>query len=947
METLVKIKYNDINQFVIDINRNFAVLQNSPLYKGIPGKKIIGDIGPKGIRGSQFLFVSYAQFVNQFPTLTLASQIDLIFINSKLSFLDKQKLLSIFEITEFVNNDIIVLTNSIMLKYNLQSNSFVDTKIAFNAQSNLLSSIETQIQDIITQQLALNPILNTTNTLTTYLTYSTSLQQNNNLPITNPETSVYEPYLNGTVNGELITNHKYYGYPETTFEEGSNGTIVFGSIRRYFNLIEGTINDISSLTSNYAPSINNLPSAVFLQDTSNNGILFGLKTKTDLKTFGSIYKDSDDNIVIKSDSGNLIGDFSKLLISKTRLKYDKYVEFGDYLWLSGNLIADGSISNPYIRTNQYASVNTIEIGSNLSGASQRNVSDNIQLVKFGSKVLVTDSIGTVSKAYSVETTMLPMTKIIHVYTDLYIITGYPLTLNADKRFLTSNYLTFIYDKFNAVIKGLSELSAISTGITSNTYTKADFTNGLVADILCTGLLQTTGSFNLGYLDNSALISGLAEDNLINIGWNEQTTLNINCETNFTNIKNKILCTDNYGKVVSTYNFDDSSIQALFLNNILCVGNHNDGTLISGNFQENTIILGNNQSSNLTIYGSTILTNINNKILQTNIDGKIVGTYDFNDFSIPAISLSNSLNIGILTTPIFKVDYIANTITIGYNAASVLNIHGSILITDIKNKILYTDNAGKIVNTYDFNDFSIPTISLKNALVIGDSFSTSVLNINFSNNLINLGYNSASQTIISGYLKPLANNIKAVMVVGTNNNIATGVEEYSICEAVDTPTIVNDYILDNTFLNSRKETKILNGLQFDWIVKSLNNLRQNNSGIRFLGNISLTINASNQLISTINSIGTNIINGINGVISNKISSGYYETKVYQDSGTAHQILLTKTGYFITYGLIDPKVITVGISDDDNRIICKVSSGIDLSINFPIVLNIFEITTPTFS
>jgi len=188
-----------------------------------------------------------------------------------------------------------------------------------------------------------------------------------------------------------------------------------------------------------------------------------------------------------------------------------------------------------------------------------------------------------------------------------------------------------------------------------------------------------------------------------------------------------------------------------------------------------------------------------------------------------------------------------------------------------------------------------------------------------------------------------------MVVGADNNIATGVSEYSICEINDTPSFQNDinrYILDNEFTNSRKETKILNGLQFNWIIETLNDLRSRDSGMRFLGNISLTINGSGQLITTLNSIGTNILNGINGAIATKQMTGLYDVKVYQDSGTTHQILLTKTKYFVTWSLIDPKVVTVGISED-NRIICKIEGNVDLSVNYPIVLSIFEITSPTFS
>ena len=124
LETLMKIQFTNINQFVEDINRNFATIQNSPLFKGIPGKKgDEGDDGLRGIRGSQFIFVDYDKFNEQFPNeLTAGSKITLEYINSKLtSFENKQKLLNALGVSELVDNDVVVLTNSVMLSYDLLS----------------------------------------------------------------------------------------------------------------------------------------------------------------------------------------------------------------------------------------------------------------------------------------------------------------------------------------------------------------------------------------------------------------------------------------------------------------------------------------------------------------------------------------------------------------------------------------------------------------------------------------------------------------------------------------------------------------------------------------------------------------------------------------------------------------------------------------------------------
>jgi len=677
METLVKITYNNIEQFTIDINRNFAVLQNSPLYKGIPGRTMIGDIGPIGLRGSQFLFISFLKFNEQFPTqITIASQINLNFINSKLSdFVDKQKLLLALEVNELVKNDIIVLTNSMMISYNDLSNLFIDTKIAFNNQINLLSSIENKVQELVTAQLAQNPIINTTNTFTTYSSYLTNLPLNSNLPIINTPTSIYEPYLNGTINGNLLNDHKYWGFTEVEFPETINGTIVFGSIRQYFNLLEGTIDpNTNYLTSNYAPGTNNIPTAVFLQDTANNCILFGLKNNPNLKAFGSIYKDADSNVVIKSDSGNLIDDFSELLINKVRLKYSKSVEFGDELLIDGNLLIGGNISHQYIRTNQFTTANTIEIGSTIIGSIQRNISYNIQLPKFISNVLITDASGNISKSYSLETIHIPTINL-----DLSISDGFPSGVTTNK-LLTSNYLNFIYNKFNSLS---DKINLTETNFT-NYYSKDDFTNGLVNDIINSGCLITYGDVNICYSGTNALISAIGGESMVSIGYNNQSTLNLNCKTYF-----------NY----------------------------------------------------------------------------------------------------------------------------------------IKNKILYTDNTGLVVSTYDFNDFSISDISLNNSISIGSQLpiDQKIFSASNNENIVSIGKDDNSEALVYGHLLPKLNTTKAVLVIDDLGRVATGVDEYSICEDAildssvpfsSTDTYVN--IVPENYANSEK--KILNGLQFNWIIKTINSIK---------------------------------------------------------------------------------------------------------------------------
>lgn len=134
-ENLKSIQYQNLEQFIEDINRNFAVIQNSPLYRGIPGKGgNPGTTGLRGLRGSVFVFATLKSFNEQFPgELINASKITLDYINTKMTtFENKQKLLTALGLTELVDKDVIILTNSIMLSYSLATEQFVDTGLAFN-----------------------------------------------------------------------------------------------------------------------------------------------------------------------------------------------------------------------------------------------------------------------------------------------------------------------------------------------------------------------------------------------------------------------------------------------------------------------------------------------------------------------------------------------------------------------------------------------------------------------------------------------------------------------------------------------------------------------------------------------------------------------------------------------------------------------------------------------
>ena len=68
---LKKVDATNINDLINVLNHNFALIQNSPLYKGIPGNKgEQGERGEKGQRGNIFVYTSRATLLKVFNEST-------------------------------------------------------------------------------------------------------------------------------------------------------------------------------------------------------------------------------------------------------------------------------------------------------------------------------------------------------------------------------------------------------------------------------------------------------------------------------------------------------------------------------------------------------------------------------------------------------------------------------------------------------------------------------------------------------------------------------------------------------------------------------------------------------------------------------------------------------------------------------------------------------------
>lgn len=535
-ETLKKIEYNNLEEFLEGINRNFALIENSPLYKGIPGKEgEQGLTGLSGTRGSRFFFVDVQTFNDNFDdNIESGSIITIEWLNSKLSnFADKNNLLKSLGTEELVDTDIIVLTNSMMVQYVLVEDIFKDTGLAFNEQSNLVSSIETKIEELIKYYINNNPIINSLqNIFEHYVTYAKTYTSTNNAYLTKAQTksSVYIPYISGIsdTQGIKLENHKYYGFANNEFPESNNGTIIFGSIANYTKMIQQTVSLVESntYTSDYAPGENNIPTAVFMQDTDNAGIMIGRRKQTNLRRFGMIYKDADNNLIIKSDMGNLLTDYSSILLNKNFLKYEKPVYFNDNLNVIKDFVHTGNTKNPFYRTGEFiwnassygptsldnGSESDLEIASKKrekimevgyfldglnpgKGAEYRNLNEEIYLPYFVSNVLVTDSDGKTLKSYFVEKKSISVQDAAISADNLndLIWSG---TSPSDHAVVTSNYIESLIKKINAI-----QLYTKNNYWRKNQWSPGNVTNAIIPSLSLTTDLNVGGTVKFGQYNN--------------------------------------------------------------------------------------------------------------------------------------------------------------------------------------------------------------------------------------------------------------------------------------------------------------------------------------------------------------------------------------------------------------------------------------------------------------
>ena len=674
IETLKKVQYISLNQFCEDINRNFAIIETSPFYKGIPGNPgDEGNPGGQGIRGSITVFVKLSNFNKYFQnTITAASNINLDWLNLKLKNSDdKVKLLQCFDINTFVHGDIVVLTNTLMISYNGITEQFVDTGIAFNEQSQIINNLDKKIEDYVKFYVDNNiSIKNLKTIFAGYDTYAKNFGENNSVFISSTITnsSIYAPYIEGVTStqGTKVPNHRYWGLVDVEFGKDETGTIVFGSMKKYTELLmKTTLTDSNeTLTSDYAPGVNNIPAAVFLQDTPNNGIMIGWKDNVgkNLRRFGQIFKNEANEFVIQSDAGNDANtngsDYSSIYLHKDYLKYKKLVKFENNLELKRDFISDGNISNKFIRTGlEYAdSADQIIVGLVSTTSRYKNISKVICLDNFKNKVLVTDDSGLILSNYQVEKGELNLANLLdNNKITTHVADNMPEIYKTS--IITTEYFSFLAKKINNLI----------TYIGNNFFKKSEFTSGSITETIKLGgnLEVLSGSINAQNINITGSINMKDADS-------QKKTIVVDANTG--NVILGKVDTENVGILtIRTKDtvVDSSIVKMSKFKNVLFV------TDADGNISKSYSLLTESyptdftQKPTVSSDNSKVLTGIYLKWLvdmiyskTANIQGDYYTKANFGDNSIPNLRLNSILKVGSTATPFFVVQQSDKSLLVG-------------------------------------------------------------------------------------------------------------------------------------------------------------------------------------------------------------------------------------------------------------------------------------------
>ena len=404
MQTLQKVEFDNLATFLATINNNFAIIQNSPLFKGVPGEQgEQGETGSQGDRGTKILPVVFDKFVEVFPELQgqYVSALSPDFINSKLLNDDESN--TNFNLIcdalgldgdSLIDGDMLLFATDLMIyAYEASTNQLVETGIKFATDINIQETINTLIEN------SMQEYLEQLNSIKVYLKQYTTIASNDGATAapTVSNATTYFPYipignmprqLDVTNQDVLAIKHKYFGIDDSEtsqandyYNDSSFGvTTVLGSIRQYVKILRnGTNQNLSGNIIN--PTNNRMPSLVVMQNNYESGLLIGHKNAENMSQYTLMYRDSAGSFHIKREhKWNLSQQVTELVLGAGFVSCNSNFKLTDH----ANMISDFLTSN-YLQS-------TVDFGYSTTNSKITFKSRVLNFAQFtGGRIMETDN----------------------------------------------------------------------------------------------------------------------------------------------------------------------------------------------------------------------------------------------------------------------------------------------------------------------------------------------------------------------------------------------------------------------------------------------------------------------------------------------------------------------------------------------------------------------------
>lgn len=404
MQTLQKVEFDNLASFLATINNNFAIIQNSPLFKGVPGEQgEQGETGSQGDRGTKIFPVVFEKFVEVFPELQgqYVSALSPDFINSKLLNDDENN--TNFNLIcdalgldddSLIDGDMLLFPTDLEIyAYEASTNQLEPTGIRFATDINIQETINTLIEN------SMQEYLEQLNAIKVYLKQYTTIASNDGAtaaPAVSNATT-YFPYipignmprqLDVTNQDVLAIKHKYFGIDDSEtsqtndyYNDSSFGvTTVLGSIRQYVKILRnGTNQNLSGNIIN--PTNNRMPSLVVMQNNYESGLIIGHKNAENMSQYTLMYRDSVGSFHIKREhKWNLSQQVTELILGAGFVSCNSNFKLTDH----ANMISDFLTSN-YLQS-------TVDFGYSTTNSKITFKSRVLNYAQFtGGRIMETDN----------------------------------------------------------------------------------------------------------------------------------------------------------------------------------------------------------------------------------------------------------------------------------------------------------------------------------------------------------------------------------------------------------------------------------------------------------------------------------------------------------------------------------------------------------------------------